>query len=413
MKKILFFIPALLSLALIPACKDNNQAGPEPEPVIIELSERAGEVIGSSNQFGIELFTRTVTEEPANMMLSPLSASIALTMALNGSASQTFTQMHQMLGYPEDMTIQQVNQTYQSLVSQLLSVDPKVKIALANALFYRLGFLVKPTYLETMEDDFDAHVEGLNFSLPAALATINGWASDNTFGKIPEVLQEISPDAVMFLMNALYFKGDWTYQFDEDETTNQPFHLDDGTDINVPTMAGNVGAMRYSGNNFRAIELPYGQSNFSMVVIVPNGTLSGFYPGLTPAVWEEVTSALDAQTDWIKTDVLMPKFEFDYEKILNDQLKAMGMTDAFLPFSADFSGITDEQIFISFVKQNTYVMVNEEGTEAAAVTTIGFENTSVGPDTPFFFIDKPFVFAIRERTTNTLLFIGSVTNPLN
>ncbi|NLM91834.1 MAG: serpin family protein, partial [Bacteroidales bacterium] len=322
MKKILFFIPALLSLALIPACKDNNQAGPEPEPVIIELSERAGEVIGSSNQFGIELFTRTVTEEPANMMLSPLSASIALTMALNGSASQTFTQMHQMLGYPEDMTIQQVNQTYQSLVSQLLSVDPKVKIALANALFYRLGFLVKPTYLETMEDDFDAHVEGLNFSLPAALASINGWASDNTFGKIPEVLQEISPDAVMFLMNALYFKGDWTYQFAEDETTSQPFHLDDGTDINVPTMAGNVGAMRYSGNNFSAIELPYGQTNFSMVVLVPNGTLSGFYPGFTPAVWAEVTSALDDQTDWIKTDVLMPKFDFDYEKILNDQLNA-------------------------------------------------------------------------------------------
>jgi serpin B len=126
-----------------------------------------------------------------------------------------------------------------------------------------------------------------------------------------------------------------------------------------------------------------------------------------------VTSALDDQTDWIKTDVLMPKFEFDYEKILNDQLNALGMTEAFIPFSADFSGITDEQIFISFVKQNTYVMVNEEGTEAAAVTTIGFENTSVGPDTPFFFIDKPFVFAIRERTTNTLLFIGSVTNPLN
>ena len=193
MKKILLFSSALLLMGWLPACKKNDNPPPVPEPVIIELTEGAGEVIGSSNQFGIELFTRTATEEPGNMMLSPLSASIALTMALNGSASQTYTQMHQMLGYPEDMTIQQVNQAYQSLVSQLLSVDPKVKIALANALFYRLGFMVKPTYLETMEDDFDAHVEGLNFSLPAALASINGWASDNTFGKIPEVLQESAP----------------------------------------------------------------------------------------------------------------------------------------------------------------------------------------------------------------------------
>ncbi|MEE4176566.1 MAG: serpin family protein [Bacteroides sp.] len=413
MKKILLFPLALLLLGWLPACKQNDNPGPEPEPVIIELSERADEVIGNSNQFGIELFTQTVAEEPGNMMLSPLSASIALTMALNGSAGETYAQMYQMLGYPGDMTISQVNGAYQSLVGQLLSVDPKVKIALANALFYRLGFVVKPPYLQTMEDDFDAHVEGLDFSLPAALATINGWASDNTFGKIPEVLQEISPDAVMFLMNALYFKGDWTYQFDENETIERPFHLDDGTDISVPTMAGNVGAMRYVGANFNAIELPYGQTNFSMVVLVPNETLEDFYPGFTPAVWDEVTSALDAQAEWIKTDVLMPKFEFDYEKILNDQLKGMGMLDAFIPVTADFSGITDEEIFISFVKQNTYVMVNEEGTEAAAVTTIGFENTSVGPGTPFFYIDKPFVFAIRERTTNTLLFIGSVTNPMD
>lgn len=394
-------------------CNKKDQPRPEPEPEIITLTERADEVIGSSNDFGIELFTRTLAEEPGNLMLSPLSASIALTMALNGSAGDTYSQMHQMLGYPPDMTIGQINEAYQGLVSQLLTVDPKVKIALANALFYRLGFVVKPPYLQTMEDDFDAEIEGLDFSLPSALETINGWASDNTFGKIPEVLQEISPDAVMFLMNALYFKGDWTYQFDEDETADRPFFLDDGSFVSVPTMAGNVMALRHIGEGYKAIELPYGQTNFSMVIVVPDQTLAGFYPGFTPETWQQLTQGLDAQSQRTETAVTMPKFEFDYEKILNDQLKAMGMTDAFIPFTADFSGISDEEIFISFVKQNTYVMVNEEGTEAAAVTTIGFELTSVGPGIPSFNIDKPFIFAIRERTTNTLLFIGSVTNPLN
>ena len=412
MKTPLVFIPLFLILAVLPACDRNDQPGPEPEPVIIQLTEGAGDVILSSNDFGVELFTRTAVGEAGNMMLSPLSASIALTMALNGSAGNTYSQIHAMLGYPPDMTIGQVNEAYQSLVSQLLTVDPKVKIALANALFYRLGFVVKPPFLQVLEDDFDAHIEGLNFSAPSALETINGWASDNTFGKIPEVLQEISPDAVMFLMNALYFKGDWTWQFDEDETANRPFYLDDGSNISVPTMAGNVMALRFAGDGFKAIELSYGQTNFSMVILVPDETLAGFYPGFTPATWQQITEGLDAQGERTETLVTMPKFEFDYEKILNDQLKAMGMTEAFIPVIADFSGISDEEIFISFVKQNTFVKVNEEGTEAAAVTTIGFETTSVGPQIPQFNIDQPFVFAIRERTTNTLLFIGSVTNPL-
>ena len=304
--------------------------------------------------------------------------------------------MREMLSYPADMTIAEINEAYKSLVSQLLTVDPKVTLTLANALFYRLGFPVKPSFSNVLANDFNAHVEGLDFDLPSSVNAINQWASDNTKGRIPKVIDEISAEAVMFLMNALYFKGDWTYQFKVSDTENRPFYLDGGGQISVPTMSGKIKTKGYFGSNFSTVELPYGRTNFSMVVIVPNETLSQFYPVFTPETWQEITDALDEQTHTSQIDIALPKFEFSYEKYLNEQLQAMGMIDAFEPHLADFSGITDWEIFISFVKQNTFVKVDEKGTEAAAVTTIGFEYVSLPPA---IYVNKPFIFAIRERTT--------------
>jgi serpin B len=278
MKKFLLFSASFILLASLAACNKDKNAEPDLTPKPIELTARAHEVIRSSNHFGVELFTRTATDETGNMMLSPLSASVALTMALNGSEGDTYEQMREMLGYPADMTLTEINLAYKSLVSQLLTVDPKVSLTMANALFYRLGFPIKPPFLAAMSNDFDALIEGLNFDLPSAIDVINGWASDNTNGKIPTVIDQITAETVMFLMNALYFKGDWTYQFDVSETQNRPFILDNGSQISVPTMAGNVMAMRHFGGAFGAIELPYGQTNFSMVIIVPNTTLNDFYP---------------------------------------------------------------------------------------------------------------------------------------
>jgi len=312
------------------------------------------------------------------------------------------------------MTIGEVNGAYKSLVSQILEADPKVKLALANAVFYRKGFVAKPTFLSIMTNDFAAKTEGLDFSAPSALQTINKWASDNTYGKIPKVLDEISPDMVMFLMNALYFKGSWSYQFDKTLTAEKPFYLSNGSSVNVSTMTGEVGAKTTAGDSYKALELAYGRTNFSMVIIVPEGPIADFRSSFNTALWRSMTSNIDRLTEYGKTVVFMPKFKFSYEKYLDDQLKSMGMTDAFDENLANLSGISDDRLFVDFVKQNTFVEVNEEGTEAAAVTTIGIRLTSAGPDqTPTFIIDKPFIFAIRERTTNTLLFIGQVVNPLN
>lgn len=396
----------LLICALLSGCEKEPQ---EPKkPITLNLPLKSSEVIQASNRFGIDLFRETSLVEEKNLMLSPLSAGTALTMLLNGCKDNTYDQIRDMLGY-QDLSLGQVNATYQSLVQQLLSVDPEVDLALANAVWYRDTFQVHDSYLDTMDQVFTARIEALDFAAPSALQTINGWASDNTHGKIEKVLDEISAEAVMFLMNALYFKGSWTVRFDEDQTSPAPFYKDDGTTVQVETMRGEVPLRLCNTSDYLAVELTYGQQNFSMVIIEPVNVLNDFMVSFDQEIWEELTENLDAITEPVETELSLPKFKFDYEKILNDQLKSMGMQDAFMPYLADLSGISDQQIFVSFVKQNTFVEVNEEGTEAAAVTTIGIELTSVGPDPVF--IDKPFIFAIRERTSNTLLFIGKVILP--
>ncbi len=414
MNKLPIILIMSLSLGYSSCDKDNTDPEQNLTPKNIELTAKATEAIAGSNDFGVDLFVRTAGDENSNMMLSPLSASTALTMLLNGCGGNTYDQIKNMLKYQGNMTIGEVNGAYKSLVSQILEADPKVKLALANAVFYRKGYVVKPSFLGTMTNDFVAKTEGLDFSLPSALQTINKWASDNTYGKIPKVLDEISPDMVMFLMNALYFKGSWSYQFDKTLTAEKPFYLSNGSSVNVSTMTGEVGAKTTAGDSYKALELAYGRTNFSMVIIVPEGSIADFRSSFNTALWTSMTSNIDRLSEYGKAVVFMPKFKFSYEKYLDDQLKSMGMTDAFDESLANLSGISDDRLFVDFVKQNTFVEVNEEGTEAAAVTTIGIRLTSAGPDqTPTFIIDKPFIFAIRERTTNTLLFIGQVVNPLN
>jgi len=408
MKTIIRFIILTAILTGLHAC-EKDKTKPDLPPAKIELSLKAAEIIAHSNDFGVELFTQTAQASNENLMLSPLSASVALTMLLNGSEAETFYQIRDMLGYPADFTIAEINEAYKSLVNQLLVADKKVQLNLANAVFYRLDFLVKDPFIQVLNTNFDAQVQSLDFSAPSALTTINKWASDNTNGKIPKVMDNIRADAVMFLMNALYFKGNWTNQFDKSKTTNSPFTLDDGSTVEVSTMHHDkMGAIYYEGQNFTALELPYGRRNFSMIIMLPANSLGSFYENFTPEVWREMTSALNNSSEWTNFVVRLPKFSFEYETLLNDQLQALGMLDAFDPSLANLSGISDANICVDFVKQNTFVDVNEEGTEAAAVTTIGIIETSLPP---MFVVNKPFAFAIRERTTNTLLFIGGVVDP--
>jgi serpin B len=388
------------------SCKKDTSQEPK-QPKQITLPAKANEVIALSNGFGIDLFRVTSLEEEGNLMLSPLSASTALTMLLNGCNGQTYDQVRNMLGY-EALTIAEINETYRSLVAQLLDVDPDVQLALANAVWYRQDFMVKPAFLDEMNNSYKANIEALDFFDPSALETINNWASDNTNGRIPKVLDQIEPDAAMFLMNALYFKGTWTYQFLPGQTALAPFHPENGNIVDVDMMRNLIPVKYHSGNGVTAVELPYGRQNFSMVIILPDNSLSEYLPDFDMTDWSNISAGLDSMTEPVEAEITLPKFRFEYEKQLNDQLKSLGMIDAFKPYIADLSGISDAEIFVDFVKQNTFVDVNEEGTEAAAVTTVGISFTSL-PQA--FIFDKPFIFAIRERVTNTLLFIGKIELP--
>jgi serpin B len=404
-----FTLPIAILIVILlaaPSCSKDATESPK-EPIKIDLPLKSSTVIAQGNAFGIELFKQVATGSQDNLMLSPLSASTALTMLMNGSEANTKTQLGQMLGYGS-MNQTEVNAIYKSLVSQLLVADPSVELKLANAVFYDNPFQVKPSFITTLSTDFMAKTQALDFRSSNALKTINNWASENTNGKIEKVLDQIDPNAVMFLMNALYFKGIWTNQFDKDQTKNASFIRSNGESIQVPTMHGDIPYKTFTGENFVAIELAYGRQNFVMDIIMPTNSLESFLSQFDAELWNEIANGFSTITNPSEAPLAMPRFKFSYEKVLNNQLQAMGMTDAFDPSLANLTPISDEDIFVSFVKQNTFVDVNEEGTEAAAVTTIGIELTSMPTGVV---INKPFLFVIREQTTNTLLFMGQVNNP--
>jgi serpin B len=396
----------LAFLAAVWSCERNDE--PDFNPKQLNISSKTAQVISNSNDFGIELFTKTAAEEQVNLMLSPLSASTAITMLLNGCGGNTFTQIKAMLRYPNEMTIADVNTSYNSLVTQLLAADSKVTLKLANAIFYKQNYSIKPTFLNAMSTDFSARVQGLDMSVPSSVSTINQWASDNTNGKITKIIDEIDANTVMFIMNALYFKGNWSIQFNKDQTSNRPFTFDNGSFVSVSTMASEVMARFSNGEDYNAIELPYGRSNFTMVLVVPTKGIANFIAQFNGDLWSDMISDFESQSEFSKVQVYLPKFKFSYQKVLNDQLKSMGMTDAFNG-NANLSGISDASLYVNMVKQNTFVDVNEEGTEAAAVTVIDMRDSAIQPSV--FRVDKPFIFAIRERTSNTLLFIGQVYDP--
>lgn len=400
----------MLIMGIFSACeKEEDPKNLASEPTEIKLTSKSSQVIDASNQFGLNLFSEVAADESGNMMLSPLSASAALTMLLNGTQNDTYDQIREMLGYAPDLDMEDINEVYQNLVVQLLAADERVDLSLANAIFHHDEFQAKAPFIASMQDAFDAEVQGLDFGNPDAVEVINQWASDNTNGKIPQVLQNIDDHIVMFLMNALYFKGDWTSQFNKDDTEKRPFTLKNGEEVMVDAMYHDemVSMVLYE-EQYKAIEMPFGRKNFSMVVVVPWQNYDAFLGDFTPELWNGIVGHFDESNSWSESPLLLPKFRFEYDKELNAYLKALGMVDAFSEDLADLSAISDSRLFVDFVKQNTFVEVNEQGAEAAAVTTVGVGITSVPA---IFMVDRPFIFAIRERTTNTLLFIGSVLNP--
>jgi len=386
--------------------------GPGTEPIEElprELTVAERRLVEASNVFALGLFAEVARQDPGvNLFISPLSVSMALGMTYNGAAGATRDQMQQVLAFG-DMTVDETNRAYRDLIDLLFSLDERVEFNLANSIWYRQGLTFEQAFLDVNREFFNARVTALNFSDPSAPATINDWVKEQTNGKIDKIVPNQLDDLVMFLINALYFKADWTSQFDESLTRDLPFTLVDGSTMQVPMMTHgkSVPVRLWSGGDVSVADLAYGGGAFTMTVLIPtgSGTVDEVIAGLDDARWAAITEGLLEQ----EIEVVMPKFTLEYETELSSVLEALGMIDAFDPDLADLTGMMRAGgLFIDHVKHKTFVDVNEEGTEAAAATSVGAGVTSVKP---IFRVDRPFVFAIRERFSGTILFLGRMMAP--
>ena len=403
-------ITTLLFLALaFFAC---NKAENEPQAQALTPSEKSAKIVAADNQFGLELFQKinTLQEEPKNTMISPLSVSLALAMVYNGAEGNTKVQMEQML-HKAGMSPEDLNQNYKDLVAGLTSHDPKVELSISNAIYYLNTFSVKDLFITTNQNYYQAEVEPLDFSNETeTLNTVNGWVNEQTKGKIDKIIEKVEGVDVMYLLNAIYFNGKWTYQFESSKTMNMPFTKEDNTVVQAPTMMIENPFNYYSDQNFQLLELPYGNGKYSMLMFLPQTgkTTNDVISLLNP---ESVNGWLEQMTEQ-KKKVFLPKFEFAFDNSLVDKLQALGMTDAFNEGKANLDGISEGvDLVISEVMHKSYIKVDEQGTEAAAVTGITVSTRSIEPDNSFR-VDHPFVFVIREKDSQAILFIGKVMNPL-
>ncbi len=407
--RLFFALLVAAGLALWQGC--SRVSGPTTSGNNPPLSQSEKQVESAANSFSTVLFDNVAEQEVAkNFFISPLSVSMALAMTLNGSTGQTYTAMQSTLGLI-GLTNEQINQSYRNLMAQLAALDPSVQFTIANSIWYRNTFSVLDTFLNVDSTDYDAQIKPLDFSSSDAAGIINQWVSDKTNGKIPSIITPPIPaEAMMYLINALYFNGTWTYSFDSSNTRQDPFYLLTGASEDVPTMVVHDTLNYYADSLFQVVELPYGSGVYSMLILLPEG---GFANAETSLDQGEVNSIV-GRLKPADVQVYLPKFRLEYGTDLVPVLAKMGMGVAFGP-SADFSRINPAGgLYISEVLHKTYIDVNEKGTEAAAATAVGIFATLVGPQPPqpvYLNVNKPFIFLIKENRHNTIMFMGAVVDP--
>ena len=399
---------------LLLSCSDKTvDPGPAPDYEPISMPAGGDQVITASNIFGIDLFKKIAFTEPdsMNLFISPTSISLALAMTRDGANGATLDSMTYALRM-EGLSDDEINASYRDLISGLTSVDPEVQLNIANSIWYRQDFQIETPFLATNADYYNAEVRSLDFNSPDAKEIINSWVEDQTNHKIRNLISEINPVDIMFLINAIYFKGSWKIKFDKDATRAQNFYLIDGSSKEVAMMHLTDTILYQSNDLFQAIQLKYGSGNYAMVIILPReGKKCGnIINPLSPSQWNSWMQGFVSQ----KVVVTLPSFKFGYDIKLNDVLSDMGMGISFDRYNADFTRINHlGGLYINYVKHKAFVEVNEEGTEAAAATVVVVANrVSAQPDeTIYFTANKPFLFAIIERSTKTIVFMGRLSDP--
>lgn len=389
-----------------------NSQKPESPRLNAQLPNAAvdSKVVAANTKFGFKLYKEILKQDSnKNVFVSPTSVAIALSMTYNGASGETQQAMAKALEL-QGITLPTVNQANNALKASLENADPEVQLSIANSLWAKQGVTFKPDFMERNRQFYGAKVTELDFANAEATRTINNWVKENTRGKIDQVVDQLKPDDVLFLINAIYFKGNWTKKFEQNQTAERSFYLSNGTQKQHPMMSQSGKYRYYENETFQAVSLPYGKGRLSLYVFLPreNNSLDAFQQQLAAENWQQWMNQFRMRNGSIQ----LPRFKFDYDIQLNNALKVLGMESAFSD-GADFSNMTSASVAINEVKHKTFVEVNEQGTEAAAVTSVGVALTSAQmPEEPFqMVVNRPFFCAIRDNQTGTVLFMGSLREP--
>jgi serine protease inhibitor len=362
-------------------------------------------LVDANSQFAFAIFKQiNSTEAGKNVLISPLSISTALAMLYQGAGNDTKDEIAQTLNYSE-IEITKLNSDYQSLLNHLKNGDSFVELNIGNSVWYDDAFHVKPDFLKTNQEAFDAEIKGLDFTKADAADTINLWISNVTQGMIDKMVDP-PLTGVMYLINAIYFKGAWTNPFDPNLTQKSIFKTESGQTNTVDMMHSNTAAEFGKGTDYSAIRLPYGKQQISMYCVLPAEGLAidSFISGLTVDKFNEIKRSLSARTFF---DVRLPKLKMAYgAKSLKTVLNRLGMDKAFNFGQADFSGISNEPLWVDDVLHKAVIDVNEEGTVAAATTIIIMPTATMDS----FLANRPFLFFIVDDATGSILFMGKAAD---
>jgi serine protease inhibitor len=373
----------------------------------------------SDNAFGFRLLNAVQKATPTgNVVLSPVSAALALSMVLNGATGQTKSEMLGALSLGQ-RDLDAVNAANAQLIKLIRAPTRDVTLSVADSFWVNSRrATLRPDYQAQMQASYDAEISALDFADPNAAARINGWAAQETHGRISKLIDRLDSADLSLLLNAVYFKGQWTHKFDKAQTQPRDFTLAGGSVKQVPRMAQSGRFEYFETGELQAIRLPFGEGDLVMEVLLPakSSSLGALEKDLTPEHWKDWQARYAPRPGRIE----LPRFEIRGKYRLNEPLQTLGMLRAFQPEGSQLTGMIAAperpgagRFFISTVLQSVFWQVDEEGSEAAAVTSIGIRAAAVVRQPPPFqmIVDRPFFCAIEDRRSGALLFVGAIFDP--
>jgi serine protease inhibitor len=395
------------SFLLLTACKSND-INPVDKPNLTPLSSSAQTLSASGSDFSFNLIRQVSNGESSNLFLSPLSVQLALGMVLNGASGATADGILKTIDY-KGLQATDINQGFLDLMKLLTTMDNKIELDLANSVWYDKQYAVNPDFSNTIKNFYDGDVQGLDFQDPASAGVINNWVSTKTDNQIKNLVDHTDGD-IMMLINAIYFKGAWTTQFDKSRTAPANFYGEDGTTSSVSTMYCKAARVTgYGNSNLSVYSIPYGNEQFSMTILLPSATNT--VAKLLNSVSEDSLNVWLQKSDSLTRDLYLPKFSITSSTTLNTVLSTLGMGTAFSDAASFPFLFTDAQgLKITKVLQQAVIDVDEDGTTASAATSVSIGFSAVGPSAEIR-IDHPFIFLIREKHSGAILFIGQLFQP--